>query len=137
MNADVILSTLLYIISGFFLISSTSLSKGSEVFPRVIAVLLIVMSTANLINAIRKKPKYEFKNISRAFKIFSVVVIYSVVIDIVGFFTSTFIFVFSIMFLLKYRKTKYLIIIPIGVVIFTYFVFNKIFMIPVPTGFLI
>lgn len=133
---NLIVSIMLYLISGFFLLQTRSLDGGAEIFPRAVAILLIIASTANLIRT-RGKGEVRFSAPVRVLGVILLVIAYAILMNFVGFFATTFLFVIALMLFLNYRKWIVILSVAVGTVVFTYIVFIKIFLIPLPTGFLI
>ncbi len=134
---------LIFISLIFYLISFTfplGEKVGPAVVPRLWIFIIIPLSIYLIFNVITKEDKeikYSKGDISIVLKFVLLLVLYLLGIIYLGYFISSFLFVFSSIYLLGYKKLLTLISISAGWLLFSYFVFYKMLYVPLPVGKLI
>lgn len=148
---DVFISIGTALIGVFFLVGSLSFPKDIGYFPRIFSVLLIVCSLFVLADGIKRSkeldraaatgeaPKLDFTGheLLQAALGFAVIAVYAALIGILGFFTSTAVFLMGFMYFLRMRNWKVMIAVTVGVVLVVYFVFTVQLQVSLPHGLLI
>ena len=125
-------SVILYIISLYFIVGSFSIEYSqARIFPQVIGVILIILTTMYLLRNIKTNAPLK-GNIIRVIGVGILAILYIIFTPIVGYFVTTPIIIFLIMYYLGMRDIKILILNPIISTILIYLVFVKFFKIPVP-----
>ncbi len=125
-------SIILYIISLFFIIKSFSIEyKEARIFPQVISIVLIILTTLYLTKSLKMDTTLK-GNLQRVLGVSVLAILYIIFIPILGYFVTTPIIIFLIMFYLGMKNIKILILNPIISTLLIYFVFVKFFKIPVP-----
>jgi putative tricarboxylic transport membrane protein len=133
------LSIYVYVVSDAFKRVGQGLSENPAYYPRILALLLALMSCGILIGAIRKRQVVTVK-VNRELlinigKFLGILILYIVILKSVGFILSTTLFSFSmIWFLGSTRKQAAIYALPISLVV--YFVFSYLLKVPLPKGFL-
>ena len=133
------LSIYVYVVSDAFKRVGQGLSENPAYYPRILALLLALMSCGILIGAIRKRQVVTVK-VNRELlinigKFLGILILYIVILKSVGFILSTTLFSFSmIWFLGSTRKQAAIYALPISLVV--YFVFAYLLKVPLPKGFL-
>jgi hypothetical protein len=139
------LIALLLILAGYYLYGVAGEFPGdAELFPRVIVVLIIVLSILMLVHTIRKKPAANgrqkpgipLKDILRPYAIFCCSLTYAALMGIVGFYPSTLGMGAMILLVLETKKPKSYILTIGGLMLFIYILFSKFLKVPFPTGIL-
>ena len=136
---------LLLTVGGFVHISS--LPPGAAMFPTMVLGLAALLSSLWLISTFlpRKAPATAdgetpatkpFMDNPKNLGIFiALIVAYLTLIDIIGYFTSTALFIVVTALALGFRRTRYLAIGVVLFVAFVYFVFVTLFNRPLPVEF--
>ncbi len=125
-------SIILYTISLFFIIKSFSIEyKEARIFPQVISIVLIILTTLYLTKSLKMDTTLK-GNLQRVLGVSVLAILYIIFIPILGYFVTTPIIIFLIMFYLGMKNIKILILNPIISTLLIYFVFVKFFKIPVP-----
>jgi len=138
---DLILSLVLLGVVGVFYFLTFQLPENAMIYPLFVISLLLILTLIQLFGAYFRKTDEEanmFKNIKWKQFFFVLVTcgIYVVLINILGYITSTFIYVLATLYGLKTGK-KLSILVSVGFVIIMYFLFNEALNVPLPKGFLI
>jgi tripartite-type tricarboxylate transporter receptor subunit TctC len=132
-----ILAITFYYISSFFPAPRAGLFVGAATVPKVWSIFLFTVSIIGLILYYRN-PKNEItkksKNVRSVVILSFLILIYISLISLIGFFISTGLFLIASMLIMKYRNYLNIILITAIVLLFMYFVFIRILMVPLPIG---
>lgn len=141
---DKILTIGLFILEIIYFVLIKQLPERAARYPffvlglMVILTLLLAIETFVLKNTSNEEEEDKFKDIKlgQFFGIILISAAYVAIIDIVGFFISTAVYLFVVMVGLK-SNLKWSIIVSVVFPIFLYLVFVLFLRVPVPRGFLI
>lgn len=124
----------------FFLIPTQISSTKDAVYPRLVnvwiaicGILLILKSWKSTEKIILDESKDE-KGIIRVVATVIIFLIYIFMIDFLGFFISSFMFIIILMLSLGVRQWIKLISVPIIILLFLYFLIRKVLFFPLPEG---
>lgn len=110
---------------------------GPDFFPKVVSVILIVLSILIFISNGKDKKTEKNPNIKYTLITIGIFAVYIVLIGKIGYLVSTILFSFAIISLLKkdsiVLKVVYSIIFPVGL----YLLFTYVFKVSLPTGIFI
>lgn len=116
---------------------------GPAFFPMVLASLLICFSCLLLCFALLGKSKgtvekFNFKDpgTQRAVIALLVTIIYSLLLNVLGFIVTTILYLFGLMFLLEKRDYLSMSLISVGVTLGVFIIFEKFLHISLPIGLL-
>jgi hypothetical protein len=117
-------------------------SKGqvsASVVPRLWIFGLIGCCVYLLANVLRGKEEADpvTSHMPLAFLFIGLSVIYMVLINLIGFYISSFLFLVASMLILAYRRWVVLLAVAGGWVAFSYLVFYRVLFVPLPDGVLI
>lgn len=138
---DYLLGFILLAVSGLFYFMISKLPSKATIYPLFVTTLLLFLTVLHLILTYRNKNPEE----SNAFKglelkqllfVLGISGLYVAMIKILGYLTSTFLYILVSLIVLKSDKFKS-IIITIGTSAFIYILFKIILKVPLPKGFLI
>jgi small-conductance mechanosensitive channel len=111
-------------------------AAGPAVIPRLYIFLILVLSGVILIQIFRGKeeavPKLERKSL--LVSVIAILICYFLVMPLMGYFLSTFLFMVLLLHMLSYRRKRFIFLIAGGWVIFSYFLFYKLLYIQLPLG---
>jgi len=132
----IILSIILFIISFSF---PSNEKVGPSVIPRLWIIILIPLNIYLLINILRQKKEIEHKDENKTivFGFIGLLILYLISIFYLGYFISSFVFLFIGMYILDYRKYLTILLISAGWLLFSYLIFYKLLYVPLPIGKLI
>lgn len=142
---DIYVGILMIAINIFGFYRTTTMPKGSDMFPQLLFTFFSAFALYILIKGIIETKKMretgEKDTISaELLKLpmltLGIVVIYTVAVKFLGFFVSTIIFIPSFMVFYRYKKYLNMLITVVGVMIFIYFTFVKQLHVQFPTGLL-
>lgn len=144
-HQDVYIGIGFILLNIFFFVMSRGLSEGAEVFPRILLILMILLSVFIIGDGLKKTKemesgakKYEsfflLKEMEPALKAFLVVFIYVVLFYLVGFFIATALFLVLFMRYLGAENKKTILLTTAIFLLIMYFVFAKQLNVPI-TGF--
>ncbi len=128
-----------FAISGFYAFLLKSLSAKDALYPKFVATLLFGLTIALTLQIVMSKgDEFKVKIFGKLYKqqFFTVIAVgigYLFLINLLGYFTSTFLFLAILLVLLKVKR-KMAILVAIGFCIFIYIVFRMFLGVPVPEG---
>ena len=133
----------LFVLEAFYFFLIKQLPPKAARYPEFVLSLMLFLTILLAINTFIIKPKNveeedKFKGnlFKQFFFVIAISVVYVILIDIIGFFVSTAIYLFVTMVALK-SNVKWSIVVSILFPIFLYLVFVSFLTVPVPRGFLI
>lgn len=133
----------LFVLEAFYFFLIKQLPPKAARYPEFVLSLMLFLTILLAINTFIVKPKNveeedKFKGnlFKQFFFVIAISVVYVILIDIIGFFVSTAIYLFVTMVALK-SNVKWSIVVSILFPIFLYLVFVSFLKVPVPRGFLI
>ena len=143
---DKFLTIGLFILEAFYFLLIKQLPPKAARYPYFVLGLMVFLTLLLAINTFIIKPKNaeedkeedQFKGnlYGQFFLIMALSAIYVILIDIIGFFVTTAIYLFVTMVILK-SNIKWSIVVSIVFPIFLYLVFVSFLKVPVPRGFLL
>ena len=142
---DKFLTIGLFILEAFYFILIKQLPPKAARYPYFVLGLMVFLTLLLAINTFLIKPKNtedkeedQFKGnlYGQFFLIMALSAVYVILIDIIGFFVTTAIYLFVTMVILK-SNIKWSIVVSIVFSIFLYLVFVSFLKVPVPRGFLL
>lgn len=139
---DLILGGVLVGISLIFYLMISKLPTNATLYPIFVTTLLLALTLIHIFTTYRHKDDEEesqvFKDLELKQLLFVVGTsgLYVVMINIVGYITSTFIYILGVLFGLKVNK-KISILVSIGFSAFIYILFKVLLRVPLPKGFII
>lgn len=142
-----IFSICMVFLSSFLTIQCFRYPLESAIFPRFLAVLLLLLSLVLLIRALRQPrqagPKVPLLAIDSGFlknppvQVFGVAAVYVVLISVLGFVVSTALFIFASVSFLDPKKRKFAFVYGLCYSAILYVVFHYILGAALPEGWLI
>ena len=142
---DKFLTIGLFILEAFYFLLIKQLPPKAARYPYFVLGLMVFLTLLLAINTFLIKPKNtedkeedQFKGnlYGQFFLIMALSAVYVILIDIIGFFVTTAIYLFVTMVILK-SSIKWSIVVSIVFSIFLYLVFVSFLKVPVPRGFLL
>ena len=143
---DKFLTIGLFILEVFYFLLIKQLPPKAARYPYFVLGLMIFLTLLLAINTFLIKPKNteenkeedQFKGIlyGQFFLVIALSAVYVILIDIIGFFVTTAVYLFVTMLALK-SNIKWSIIVSILFPIFLYLIFVSFLKVPVPRGFLL
>ncbi|WP_427169158.1 tripartite tricarboxylate transporter TctB family protein [Fusobacterium nucleatum] len=141
---DKFLTIGLFILEAFYFLLIKQLPPKAARYPYFVLGLMVFLTLLLAINTFIVKPKNvedeedQFKGnlYSQFFLIIALSAVYVILIDIIGFFVTTAVYLFVTMLALK-SNIKWSIVVSILFPIFLYLIFVSFLKVPVPRGFLL
>lgn len=137
--SGLVLSLYVYLESKSFEQIGEGLSENPAYYPRILSLLLAVMSLGLLIGTFRKRSKiqvrFNWELLRNLGKFMGVLVIYIIILKPVGFIIGTAAFVFGMIWLLGGTK-KQAVIYALPISLFVYLLFSFVLKVPLPKGIL-
>ena len=142
---DKFLTIGLFILEAFYFLLIKQLPEKAARYPYFVLGLMVFLTLLLAINTFLIKPKNtedkeedQFKGnlYGQFFLIMALSAVYVILIDIIGFFVTTAIYLFVTMVALK-SSVKWSIVVSILFPIFLYLIFVSFLKVPVPKGFLL
>lgn len=131
----------LAVVFGILLLSFPD--KGDEVGPGVVPGLWIIgilgLSIFLLIRGLLEHEEEDppWGNVGNVAVFIAMTILYLIFMQLIGYMISTFIYLITGMFYLKYRNWKVMIAMAAGWITFSYFAFYRLLYVPLPKGKLI
>jgi tripartite-type tricarboxylate transporter receptor subunit TctC len=132
---------------GFFLIISiilylqtltfpTNSEVGPAVVPRLWILMITPLSLLLLLRTFKRQEKIEENGprIDIVLMFIGFLVVYLIVMNFIGYFISTFLFMIAGMLYLGYKNHKVTLIVASSWILFSYIIFYKILFVPLPIG---
>ena len=142
---DKFLTIGLFILEAFYFLLIKQLPPKAARYPYFVLGLMVFLTLLLAINTFLIKPKNtedkeedQFKGnlYGQFFLIMALSAVYVILIDIIGFFVTTAVYLFVTMLALK-SNIKWSIVVSILFPIFLYLIFVSFLKVPVPRGFLL
>lgn len=124
----------------FFIIPTQISSTKDAVYPRFVNVWIAICGILLILKSWKSTEKiilYESKDEKGIIRVVATVIIFLIyifMIDFLGFFISSFIFIIILMLSFGVRQWIKLISVPIIILLFLYFLIKKILFFPLPEG---
>lgn len=144
---ETIFSAFLCIVSAFIFYSSTQFNMafigysglGPDFFPKIISIILFILSAILFVGSIRNKDKKSIynPNMKYTFMVIFAFAVYVFLIDRIGYLISTIIFAFVVITILKSKSKILNIIFAIIFPVALYLLFTYAFKVSLPTGLFI
>lgn len=142
-TANLVSSMIAILIAAFFFIMTFQFKEinvqdtGPAFLPRLYAGILVILAILLFINSYKSKtPKNE--DTSTNFKLVFITMVLMIglisLIPIIGFYIATPIAVFIFLKIFKQKNLFLLIGLPIGIVVCVYLLFQRILLVPLPSG---
>jgi hypothetical protein len=128
-----LISIVFYLQSFIFPVSS---EVGPAVIPRLWIFALVPLSLLLLVKTLRNKEGVEDAGprVDIVLTFIGFLVVYLLVMNYIGYFLSTFIFMITGMIYLGYKNIKVMLITSATWNVFSYIIFYKILFVPLPLG---
>ena len=143
---DKFLTIGLFILEAFYFLLIKQLPPKAARYPYFVLGLMVFLTLLLAINTFLIKPKNTEENkeedqfkgnlYGQFFLVIALSTVYVILIDIIGFFVTTAIYLFVTMVVLK-SNIKWSIVVSIIFPIFLYLIFVSFLKVPVPRGFLL
>lgn len=133
---------LLWFTMSFKLASSNfggGLGLGPDFFPRILSILMMILSFIQLVRTIKKDKKDEIKLNIHSLSVMIIVacIVYLFAIDIIGYLVSTFLFLSIVIYAISRKSSIKDLIISLAISFALYGIFHLALKVPLPSGFLI
>jgi len=118
-------------------------NKGDAVGPGIVPGLWIIcilgLSIFLVIRVLigKEDEDPEWGNIKKVATIIAMIILYLIIMQIIGYFISTALFLIGSMYYLDYRNWKVMIIMTVVWLLISYFAFYRLLYVPLPKGILI
>jgi len=128
------------IVIWFFIIPSQVAGVRESIFPRFITVWILISSLFLIVQSWKSSPKkisHELPDKGTIIRFISIVfifLIYVLIIDFLGFFIPSFLFLVITMLVLGVRDWRLLILIPSILLLSIHFLIEKLLVFPLPKG---
>jgi uncharacterized membrane protein len=139
-KTNTIIGIISLLLSVTILITAQDMPGQSSMFPKYLAiifgVLAVVLVGINIKNNEENQKKLEKFFVPLMAKGMSFILAYIILIEVIGFFVSTFIFTIGFMFMYKENSKKTMIVTALGINLFIYVLFVLQLNVPLPQGLL-
>lgn len=146
-RANIIFGIIAIIIAGFVFIQLASFPEaqpdeiGADFFPRLLAIGLGISGITLIVRTFVTKAldakeghSIKLKSLLRAFLSLVAVMVYCLSLDLVGFITSSILFLTCMMFLLKERNFIKMMTISVAITASVFVIFSEFLLIDLPLG---
>jgi len=124
----------------FFIIPTQVMGVREMIYPRFITIWIAISGFLLILQSRKdasKEISHEFqdkKKIARVIVIITTFLIYILIIDFLGFFISSFLFLVMAMLVLGVRDWRILVLMPVMLLLFLYLFIEKLIVFPLPKG---
>ncbi|MFD1067031.1 tripartite tricarboxylate transporter TctB family protein [Oceanobacillus locisalsi] len=143
MKTSNIIASTIFIIGGilvFFYTNSFPSTPGEDVgsafMPKIYASFLTILGVILLFKSIFINNEEGKGNIVKIIMYILTFTIFIILIPILGFYVSAIIFLIMLLVISKERNKFYYLILPIGIIVFIYLLFQQLLNVPLPEGLL-
>jgi putative tricarboxylic transport membrane protein len=143
-TANLVSSFIAIIIAAIFFIMTFQFKEievqdtGPAFMPRLYAGILVILAILLIINSIKANTKEQENDSSSNFKLVFITMVLMIAllifIPIIGFYISAPIVIFIFLKICRQKSLFLLLGLPVGVVFFVYLLFEKLLLVPIPTG---
>jgi len=137
---DQIVSIIIFILSMTGYLMARNFPAGPDIFPKSICIGMIVLSfflmLFSTMGLSKGKKEDEKKYYFQVLLVVIISLMYYFLIERVGYFVITPVYLAAVSYALKYRKIKIIIIYPIIVTAFLFLTFRVFLKVPLPMGLL-
>jgi putative tricarboxylic transport membrane protein len=143
-TANIVSSFIAILIAAFFFIMTYQFKDidvqdtGPAFMPRLYAGILIVLAFLLIVNSMRSKLKEQKNDSGSNFKLVFITMVLMtgliILIPFIGFYISAPIVIFIFLKICKQKNLFLLIGLPLGVILFVYLLFERLLLVPIPTG---
>jgi hypothetical protein len=125
----------------FYAIPFRIVGDAPKFFPRLIVFFILIPSillilTRRVSGTAVRQPFGDRKELHKSFTTAVFFLIYIALIDIVGYFTTSFFAVAGFLYFFGERNWKRILIVPATILFFVYFIIEKMLSFPLPKGFI-
>ncbi len=139
-NKQLIAVVFIYAISLFFLVGSFSMKQDAGLFPRLIAIILMIINTLYAINIMRGKAAIKKKTDEvvpqKMTYILAISLGYVLLLRFLGYVIATTIFLPTSMYFLGVKRPKVLLMVTVLTVLVIYISFGLLLKVPMPKSFI-
>ncbi|NMA01656.1 MAG: tripartite tricarboxylate transporter TctB family protein [Clostridia bacterium] len=145
-----IITSIIFILFGFWIIyasksfEQTFLSDnfiGADFFPRIMAIIMIILAVFLLITTFYDKTLKDTKIsdiLNKKMKLpiagTFVLIVYLLVMEFLGFIIATIALNLVLLLIFRVKKLQYLVLVPLLTTIIIYYAFSNFLMVPLPQG---
>ncbi len=127
------------IIMWFYCIPYHIVGRDPKFFPRLIVFFILIPAVLLIVTrkdaAIASRPRFsDRKDLHKSFLTCLFFLIYIALIDIIGYFTATFLTILGFLYFFGDRNWKGMLLVSSGIIFFIYFVIEKMLSFPLPKG---
>ena len=142
--ADIAVSIALYGLSVFVFVNSAGFKKTMDrslnpaVWPRVICVLLCLMATILLVQALTGRVRIEasFANMGRVCIAMAMILAYAFLLKKVGFIICSLVLLVGLLLIFDVKKKWVYVVLPVVTIALVYYLFKVMLRVPLPKGLL-
>jgi len=138
---DTVIAILLMLLGIVFWVDIGTAPYRVRYYPRYIILIMfvpvVILFVRSLIPKYREKlPDLQLRLNRKVLFCIVSTLIYILLIPLVGYYSTTFIFITGVMVFLGARKWFIIVPVTIGMIVFVYFMFTRLLLISLPKGFL-
>ncbi|QQK78829.1 tripartite tricarboxylate transporter TctB family protein [Salicibibacter cibi] len=142
-RVDLISSIIVMAVAIFFLYQTfgfpatgTDSETGPEFIPRIFSTLLMILGIILFIKSFITKEEAPTTKVKMIALTIGILFVYLLLINFLGYYSSTILFVLVLLLITNIRKIAFLITVPIMVALFIFVFFENLLTVPIPTGIL-
>lgn len=142
-RADLISSIIVMAVAIFFFYQTFAFpdtgadsETGPEFIPRIFSTLLMILGIILFIKSFTTKEEAPTTKVKMIALTIGILFVYMLLINFLGFYSSTILFVLVLLLITNIRKIALLITVPISIALFIFVFFENLLTVPIPTGIL-
>jgi len=138
-NPDIFIAIFLIVFLSFLWQVNNDAPPRASQYPRYLLLFSYLLTIVLLITSLKETSAQGDKINAGSYKhiivITLVTVIYVALINYIGFGVSTFLYIFTVLWILEVRRKMVLILVPLLTTTTLYFIFNNLLMVLLPQGY--
>jgi len=120
---DSIVGLFLVLVGGFFYHQAAGFSSQAAVFPKIILAVFIALAFLMFVVNLKKPVEHENTVLKYPMAIYGIILVYTVLLNLVGFYIATAIFIPGTMLFYKNFKVHKIALATIGTIVFIHLLF--------------
>ncbi|MCM3762984.1 tripartite tricarboxylate transporter TctB family protein [Alkalihalobacillus oceani] len=138
-HPDIFIAVFLLVFLSFLWQVNNEAPPRASQYPKYLLLFSYLLTMGLLITSLRKKSAPSKKANAGSYKqimiITLITVIYVAMMNYLGFGVSTFVYMFTVLWILEVRRLVIVILVPLLTTAILYFIFNNLLMVLLPQGY--
>ncbi len=120
---DSIVGLFLVLVGGFFYQQTAGFNSQAAVFPKIILAVFIALAFLMFVINLKKPVEHQSTVLVYPMAIYAIILVYTILLNLVGFYIATAIFIPGMMLFYKNFKVHKIVLATIGTIVFIHLLF--------------